>query len=151
MVSAFILGGEWRDYRFSWSLIHRWNQVRPQSLPRAWHGPVWNQWAHRRARGEHPLSLPWVHPPLDQSVPPQPRPPPWSPVLGPLDTRIDDPQTGEKTPLGTTLPCYFLPPARVICLNETPTGPPQLKILPWLPTVLGAKSKLLYTLEAQKI
>lgn len=92
------------------------------------------------------LSLPWAHTTLDQSVPLV------EPSVRSLRHRIDDPQTGEDTRVSPTLPYYFLPPAQSdLSQQNSKQSPPRQKILPWLPSVLRAKSKLLQALEAQQI
>lgn len=88
------------------------------------------------------LSLSWAH----MSVPLV------EPSVRSLRHRIDDPQTGEDTRVSPTLPYYFLPPAQSdLSQQNSKQSPPQQKILPWLPSVLRAKSKLLQALEAQQI
>lgn len=126
------------------------SQVQPSWAPTATPGLAWPLLESSGLTEELgvrvQLSLPWAHTTLKQSVPL------WSPVLGPLDRGSTDPQTGKETSLSPTLPYYFLPPAQSnLSQGNSKQTPPQLKILPQLPSVPGAKSKLLQALEAQQI
>lgn len=75
----------------------------------------------------------------------------WSPELGPLDPGLMTPRQVRRTQ-SPTLSYFYLSPAQTdLSQQNSKQVPPGLKILPWLPSALGAKSKLLQALEALQI